>query len=60
MEIFLVEYEGKKIPVQKDGRGSIFVLLPTRYGDRGSQYRETITHESRCWRLTSTQDNDMG
>lgn len=59
MEIFLVEYEGKKIPVQKDGRGSIFVLLPTRYGDRGSQYRETITHESRGWRFTSTQDNDI-
>ncbi len=59
MEIFEVEYNGKKIPVQKDERGSIFVLLPTRYGDRGSAFRETIMHEERGWRYTSTQDNDI-
>ena len=59
MEIFEVEYEGKKIPVQKDENGSIFVLLPTRYGDRGSQFRETIMYERRGWRFTSTQEDDI-
>ena len=59
MELFEVEYEGQKILVQKDDRGSIFVLLPTRYGDRGSSFRETIMHEERGWRFTSTQDDDI-
>ena len=57
MEIFNVEYEGKKIPVQKSENGSIFVLLPTRFGDRGSEFRETIVHEKRGWRFTSTQND---
>lgn len=59
MEFFLVEYEGEKIPVQKNGNGSIVVLLPARFGDRGSQYRESIIHEERGWRFTSTQDDDI-
>ena len=59
MEIFEVEYDGKKIPVQKDDDGSIYVLLPTRYGDRGSAFRETILHEQRGWRFTSTQEDDI-
>ena len=57
MEIFEVVYEGKRIPVQKSERGSIYAVLPTRYGDRGSAFRETITHEDRGWRFTSTQDD---
>lgn len=59
MELFEVKYEGQKILVQKDERGGIFVLLPTRFGDRGAAYRETIMHEQRGWRFTSTQDDDI-
>lgn len=59
MEIFQVEYKGEKILVQKSERGSIYAILPTRYGDRGSAFRETITHEERGWRFTSTQENDI-
>ncbi len=59
MELFKVEYEGENIWVQKDENGSIFVSLPTRYGNRGAAFREHITHEHRGWRFTSTQDDDI-
>ncbi len=59
MEVFEVEYEGRKILVQKSERGSIYATLPPRLGDRGGVFRETITHESRGWRFTSTQDDDI-
>ena len=59
MEIFEVEYAGQKIEVQKGENGSIFVSLPIRLGDRGSIFRETIVHEERGWRFTSTQDDDI-
>ncbi len=59
MELFKVEYEGQKIVVQKSENGSIYVSLPTRYGNRGAAFRESITHEERGWRFTSTQDDDI-
>lgn len=59
MELFKVEYEGQKMVVQKSERGSIYVPLPTRYGNRGAAFRESITHEERGWRFTSTQDDDI-
>ena len=59
MELFKVEYEGQQMVVRKSESGSIYVPLPTRYGDRGSAFRESITHEERGWRFTSTQDDDI-
>ncbi len=59
MEIFEVEYEGERILVQKSETGSLYARLPTRFGDRGSAFRETITLEERGWRFSSTQDGDI-
>lgn len=59
MELFKVEYEGQQMVVRKSERGSIYVPLPARYGNRGSAFRESITHEERGWRFTSTQDDDI-
>ena len=42
MEVFEVEYEGRKILVQKSERGSIYATLPPRLGDRGGVFRETM------------------
>lgn len=59
MELFKVEYEGQQMVVRKSESGSMYVPLPTRYGNRGAAFRESITHEERGWRFTSTQDDDI-
>ena len=39
--------------------GGVYVDLPTRFGQRGAEFRESIVLENRGWRFTSTQDGDI-
>ena len=53
MEVFDVKYEGKNVWVRKVKDGEMYIKLPTRYGDRNSEFYETISKDSRGWRFTS-------
>lgn len=57
MEVFEFEYGWDLIRARLRKSGSVYIDMPTRWGNRGSQFRESIVLEDRGWRFTSTQDD---
>lgn len=53
MEIFEVIYKGENANAVKINN-SIYVKLPTRYGERGSEFKETIFKDSIGWKFSSS------
>ena len=58
MEIYEFNYGWDLIRARIRKSGSVYIDLPTRFGDRGSVFNESIVLEERGWRFTSTQDED--
>lgn len=57
MEIFEFNYGWDKVRARLTKGGGVYVDLPSRSGQRGSTYRESIVLEDRGWRFSSTQDD---
>lgn len=53
MEIFEVLYRGKKVNAIKREKGEIYVILPTRCGEKGSEFKERILRDSYGWKFES-------
>ena len=53
MEIFEVIYKGQKANAVKINN-SIYVKLPARYGEKGSEFKETISKDSIGWKFSSS------
>ncbi len=57
MEVFEFRYGWDLIRARLTKGGSVYIDLPTRWGDRGAEFRESIVLEERGWRFSSTQDD---
>lgn len=57
MEVFEFDRGWSRLRARITKGGSVYVDLPSRYGQRNSIFRESITLEERGWRFTSTQDD---
>lgn len=53
MEVFEVLYKGKKANAVKINNG-IYVKLPTRYGESGREFKESISRDSIGWKFSSS------
>lgn len=55
MEVFEIENGWDLIKVSMTPGGGVYADLPIRFGDRNSEFRETIVLEDRGWRFSSIQ-----
>ena len=53
MEVFEIENGWDLIKVSMTPGGGVYADLPIRYGNRGSEFRETVVLEERGWRFSS-------
>lgn len=53
MEVFEFREGFSKMVAKLTKYGGVYVDMPTRWGDRGNEFRETIVLENRGWRFTS-------
>lgn len=59
MEIFDVKYKGQTVKAKLRNNGSVYIRLPERDGGNGSHYIESIEKESRGWRFSSFNSEDI-
>lgn len=53
MEIFEVLYREKKVNAIKKEKDEVYVILPTRYGEKGSKFKERVFRDVDGWKFES-------